>query len=158
MNENERAMELLMLRRHRVPGATESELISEFGRDYEKVLEGLRAFLQPMGLEVREVEGEGEKRYFITFTEIKKKTNVPRIDLVSVVVACVAYINAKKERVKREELEGLLKEKFPKRSIEMHLSRALRDGYLSEKDGYFDIGWRSYAEIDLKKLNEMLTG
>jgi hypothetical protein len=158
MNENERAMELLMLRRHRVPGATESELISEFGREYEKVLKELEVFLQPLGLEIRGIERGGEKRYFIAFREIKKKTNVPRMDMVSAVVACVAYINAKKERVKREELEGLLKEKFSRRAIEMYLSRALRDGYLVESEGYFDIGWRSYAEIDLKKLSDILTG
>jgi len=158
-DERERALELLLLRRHRIPGATESELISEFGKDYERVLKELESYLQPIGLALRSVEVKGgEKRYFLTFKEVKKKTNVPRIDEVSAIIACVAYINAKKERVKREELEDLLKEKFSKRFIEIYLSRAIREGYLVEKDGYFDIGWRSSAEIDLKELNDILNG
>ncbi len=158
-DEKERALELLMLRRHRIPGATESELISEFGKGYADILKELEGALQPLGLEIRGVEDtKGEKRYFITFKEVKKKTNIPRIDEVSAIIACVAYINAKKEKVKREELEGLLKEKFSRRSIEIYLSKAIREGYLVEKDGYFDIGWRSHAEIDLKELSNILTG
>jgi hypothetical protein len=156
--DEKKLIELLMLRRHRMPGLTEEELISEFGKDYEKLIADAGGSLEPLGLEIRSVEQRGIKRYFIAFREITKKSNVPRIDALAAMVACVAYISAKKENVRREELEGLLREKFSKRSLEIYLSQAIRDGYLSEEEGYYGVGWRALAEIDLKELNRILTG
>jgi hypothetical protein len=61
--DEKKLIELLMLRRHRMPGVTEEELISEFGKDYEKLIADAGGSLEPLGLEIRSVEQRGIKRY-----------------------------------------------------------------------------------------------
>ena len=156
MDEEEKIIKILMLRRHRVPGATRKELLKKFGSKYEEILDGARKRVEPLGMEIREVEYKNVKRYFICFKEIREKSNIPRIDDLAILAACITYINAKKEKVKKEEIENLLKEKFSRRRFEFTISRLIRTGYLEEEEGYFSIGWRSLAEVDINQLNKLI--
>ena len=149
-------IKMLMLKRHYVPGAREEELQKRFGEQFRELIEKARKTLKPMGLEIVDIRHRGIKRYFLRFKDSDEKISVPRIDDLSVIVACIAYLSSKKDGAKFGELEEILREKFSRRRIEIAINRGLREGYLEEKGEYFFVGWRGLAEIDMEKLHEML--
>ena len=147
-----KGMELLLLKRHRLPGASLAELKRSLGNDYPKVLEEIEDRISPLGLELKRTE----ERAFITFKMPVEPTYVPRIDELAILTASIAYILANGEKIKRNKLENFLKEKFSRRRTEIALSKFIRQGYIEEDEGYFAIGFRTRAEVDMAKLSKLI--
>lgn len=159
-----RAAHLLLFRRGRRPGARDWELKNRLGPNYAPVLERLNEILADVDLEVRAISEpgiEGEeaagRRYVAvlkgTLTASDARTSGWRIDTLGGVAAAVALTLAKQGRVPREELEDLLADKLGRWRSEALVDTYERSGYLQEDaDGFLSLGWRAYAEVDVKEL------
>lgn len=161
-----RALQLLLIQRHRKPGVKGWELKRSLGRNYLKVLELLNEKLEDYGLEVRMVfEGEPDSRpekarFLVTVREPLKLSEAVsagwRIDELAMLAASVAYIASRQGQVRTRELTRLLEVKFPGWLVDATLRRLVRRGYLEVDRDIVRLGWRSLAEIDSGKLSELI--
>lgn len=157
-----RALHLLLFRRGRRPGARDWELRNRIGKDIDAVLERVDAILSDLDLKVKPVTEPGlvEERG-VRYLAVLKGTMAPaearltgwRIDSLAALAACLALVLAKQGRVPREDLEDLIAEKLGRWRSETLVDAFVRSGYLFEDDsGLLALGWRTYAEVDLKDL------
>lgn len=167
-----RASQLLFFQRHRRPGVRGWELRKALGKEYMEVIDVLKAELDKLNLQVKVVFEEGEvpkepseeqlerARFFLT---IKNPLHVSdyltsgwRIDDVAALAATIAFIISRQGKAPRNEVEQLLREKFPKWRVELNLDRFIRSGYLAQDDGILYIDWRARAEIDYRALVNLI--
>lgn len=157
-----RALHLLLFRRGRRPGARDWELRNRLGKDVDAVLERVGAVLSDLDLKVKPVTEpglveEGGVRYLAvlkgTMTPAEARLTGWRIDSLAALAASLAFVLAKQGRVPREDLEDLIGEKLGRWRSETLVDAFVRSGYLFEDDsGLLALGWRTYAEVDLKDL------
>lgn len=168
-----RVAHLLFYKRHLMPGVKGWELRKAVGSDYPKVIEMLNKYLEKIDLTIKPVfeeAGTPEKptleqydraRFYVTLksslTPKEAKLMGWRIDDIAALCASIAYIASKGGKASRKDLEGLLKSKIPGWRVDMDLNRFIRAGYLIEdEDGQIYLGWRTRAEVDQKKLIDLL--
>jgi len=169
-----RAAQMIFYRRHREPGVKGWELRRRLGSDYPKVLQVLDEYLENLGLTVKAVFEENESppenptidqldkaRFYVTLREELSLGDMKliswRIDDLAGLAVSLAYITSKGGKAPRKDLEDLLRTKLPGWRVEMNLNRYLRLGYLIEdENGQLYLGWRTRAEVDQKKLIDLL--
>lgn len=152
-----KAAQLLFFRSHYRPGIKEWELKKALGRDYEKIIEILNEELDKLGMEVKAIDGEENARYLITLKDAKiEKASGWRVDDVAMLAASIAYIVSRQGKASKNEIEQILKDKFPNWRIITTLDRFIRQGYLGEDGEILYIGWRTRAEVDRKTLLESI--
>ena len=98
-------------------------------------------------------------RFFVVLTDVTTKDKLMgwRIDDLAGLAITISYIISKKGQVARREVEKLLAEKMPNWRVGLNLDRYIRNGYLTQDDnGQLFLDWRTRAEVDQKKLIEML--
>jgi hypothetical protein len=166
-----KATQMLFYKRHAKPGVKGWELHKALGADYPKVLDVLDDYLKPMDLEVKTVFEEEKKpekpsleqldraRFFVALKDVVSKDKLMgwRIDDLAGLAITISLIVSKKGQAARKDLEKLLGEKMPNWKIGLNLDRYIRYGYLSQDDkGLLYLDWRTMAEVDQKKLIDML--
>ncbi|MBS7640080.1 MAG: hypothetical protein QXF23_00835 [Candidatus Bathyarchaeia archaeon] len=169
-----KAAQLLFYKRHSIPGARGWELKKKIGSDYLKVINLLNEYLAKIGLTIKTVfeeetnppenpsnEQYDKARFYIT---LKDEVNVEdakmmgwRIDDLAALCASIAFIISRGGKAPRKELEDLLRAKIPEWRVETSINKFVRMGYLIEdEDEMIYIGWRTRAEVDQKKLLDLL--
>jgi len=166
-----KATQLLFYKRHAKPGVKGWELHKAIGADYPKVLDVLDDYLKPMDLQVKTVfeeEKTPEKptveeldkaRFFIALRDVATKDKLMgwRVDDLAGLAITISYIVAKKGQAARKDVEKLLGEKIANWKVNLNIDRYIRNGYLSQDDkGQLFLDWRTRAEVDQKKLIDML--
>lgn len=167
------AVQLLFFQHHRLPGVRGWELKKELGSDWHDVIEVLDDQIKPLDLQVTRVFDDPDvidepsssqlqdARYYITMRgtvdQKAAKTIGWRIDDIAGLAVTVAYIISKQGKAPRSEVEKILKEKLPGWRVKMNLDKYVEEGYLGESDsGILYLDWRSRAEIDQKKLVDLI--
>lgn len=166
------AVHLLFFQHHKLPGVRGWELRQELGSDWQNVLEVLDKQLQPLDLQVTRVFEEpditdptstqlADARYYITLRgTVEQKTAKTigwRIDDIAGLAVSVAYLISKQGKAPRRDVERVLEEKLPGWRVKLNLDKYIQQGYLGEDDqGVVYLAWRSRAEIDQKKLVDMV--
>lgn len=166
------AARLLFFKHHNLPGVRGWELRDELGPEWLEVLEVLDNQIKALGLQVTRVLEEPETtieptrrqleeaRYYITLRgEMDKKalkTIGWRIDDIAGLAVAVAYIISRQGKAPRSDVEKILSEKLPGWKVKVNLDRYIQEGYIGEDDGLLYLDWRSRAEIDQKKLLELI--
>ncbi len=170
-----KAAQLLLYQHHRLPGSKGWEIKKVIGKDYMNVIKLLERKLDDLGLEIKIVYPDGIDRVSPTEYDLEQArfyvlSKVPiqsgeaslsgwRIDTLAVLAAALATITSKQGKATRREVEELLQEKFPDWKVDQDLNRFIRRGYLDEDEsGMLFIGWRTRAEVDLKKLMGIVAG
>jgi hypothetical protein len=170
-----KAAQLLLYQHHRLPGSKGWEIKKILGKDYMKVIKLLERKFDDLGLEIKIVYSDGIERLSPTEEDLEQArfyvlSKVPmqsgevslsgwRIDTLAVLAAALALITSKQGKATRREAEELLQEKLPDWKVDQDLNRFIRKGYLDEDEaGMLFIGWRTRAEIDLKKLMGIIAG
>lgn len=167
------AVQILFFKHHRLPGVRGWELRQELGPEWQEVLDVLDNQLKSFDLQVTRVFDEPEMfeeptssqlsdaRFYITLRgtvdQKTAKTIGWRIDDIAGLAVSIAYLLAKQGKTPRRDVEKVLSEKLPGWRAKMNLDRYIEQGYLGEDDGgniYLD--WRSRAEIDQKKLVDLV--
>lgn len=166
-----KATQLLFYRRHARPGVKGWELRKALGSDYPKVLDVLDDYLKPLDMQVKTVfeeEKAPEKptieeldkaRFFVMLRDVATKDKLMgwRVDDLAGLAITISYIVANKGQATRKEVEKLLAEKIPNWKVQLNLDRYIRYGYLMQDDkGQLYLDWRTRAEVDQKKLIDML--
>jgi len=120
--------------------------------------------------EVPEVPGEGagearrspdEARYYVALRGTLEPTELKycgwRIDDIAALAISMATLVARGGRAPRSDIEELLRKKLPDWRVRTGLDRFVRMGYLGQdEEGMLYLDWRSFAEVDLKKLLDIL--
>ncbi|MEM3070921.1 MAG: hypothetical protein QW638_08525 [Candidatus Bathyarchaeia archaeon] len=166
------AARLLFFKHHTLPGVRGWELREELGPEWLEVLEVLDSQIKALDLQVTRVLEEPETtveptrkqleeaRYYITLRgEIDKKalkTIGWRIDDIAGLAVAVAYIISRQGKAPRNDVENILSEKLPGWKVKVNIDRYIQEGYLGEEDGLLYLDWRSRAEIDQKKLLDLI--
>ena len=166
------AVHLLFFTHHKLPGVRGWELRKELGSDWENVLEVLDKQLQPLDLKVTQVLDDPyiveptnaqlqDARYYITMRgtvdQKTAKTIGGRIDDIAGLAVSVAYIISKQGKAPRNDVERVLEEKLPGWRVKLNVDRYVNQGYLGEDEqGILYLDWRSRAEIDSKKLVDLV--
>jgi hypothetical protein len=66
---------------------------------------------------------------------------------------------SKQGKTARIDVEKILSDKLPGWRVKMNLERYINQGYLEQDErGTLFMGWRSRAEIDRKKLVDLVVG
>jgi hypothetical protein len=166
-----KATQMLFYKRHAKPGVKGWELRKALGNDYSKVLDVLDDYLKPLDLQVKTVfeeEKTPEKptideldkaRFFVTLRDAATKDRLMgwRIDDLAGLAITISYIISKKGQAARKDVEKLLSEKMPNWKVGLNLDRYIRHGYLmQDENGQLFLDWRTRAEVDQKKLIDML--
>lgn len=166
-----KATQMLFYKRHVKPGVKGWELHKALGSEYPKVLDVLDDYLKPLDMQVKTVfeeEKTPEKptieeldkaRFFVALRDVASKDKLMgwRIDDLAGLAITISYIVSKKGQAARKDVEKLLGEKMPNWKIGLNLDRYIRYGYLMQDDkGQLYLNWRTRAEVDEKKLIEML--
>jgi|SRR3972149_4527574 len=168
-----RASQLLLLQRQRSPGVKGWELRRALGKEYTKILDVLRTEINGLGLDLKVIHNNVAKkveeipeedldkaRFFVVMkgplTHSELTTSGWRIDDLAVLAAAIAYINSRRGKAPRKQVEELLREKFPRWKVDINLDRFIRRGYLLEDEEMLFIGWRTRAEIDQKTLTNLI--
>ncbi|MCC6013831.1 MAG: hypothetical protein LM593_05640 [Candidatus Verstraetearchaeota archaeon] len=158
-----KALQLLLFQHHHLPGVKGWELRKALGKDYLNIIRILNRKLEELGLEIKiihELEDENDfdkARFYVTFKSIPEELSSWRIDELAILAISIAII-ATRNSVKKQELQEILKEKFPDWKIDKVINMFIKKGYLEEKDDNLYIGWRTKAEVDIKKLVESIAG
>ena len=167
------AAHLLFFKHHRLPGVRGWELKQELGSDWLEVLEVLDNHLRDVDLQVSHVfDGSDinlepsreqllDARFYITMRgEVDQKTVKTigwRIDDVAGLAVAVAYIISKQGKANRSEVEKILMEKLPGWRVKANLDNYINEGYLGQTEsGLLYLDWRGRAEIDEKKLVDLI--
>jgi len=166
-----KAFQMLVLQKHRYPGVKGWELRKVLGKDYTKYIDVLNIEIEKLGLTIKSVFEEEEEqrseiekldsaRFFVVFKDSllgsEAGTLGLRIDDIAVLATSIAYMVPRQGKVRRKDLEQMLREKFPKWKVQLNLDRFIRRGYLLEKDDMLYIGWRTKAEVDQKTLLNLI--
>ena len=166
-----KATQMLFYKRHAKPGVKGWELHKALGNDYPKVLDVLDDYLKPLDLQVKTVfeeEKTPEKptideldkaRFFVTLRDVATKDKLMgwRIDDLAGLAITISYIISKKGQSARKDIENLLSEKMPNWKVGLNIDRYIRHGYLMQDDnGQLFLDWRTRAEVDQKKLIDIL--
>jgi hypothetical protein len=161
-----KAAQLLLFRRHRIPGVKGWELKKALGENYTDIIEVLNSALDRLGMEVTRIseEGAGEgkekterDRFMIVLkSPLVEKASGERIDNVAMLSAALAFIISKQGKAQRNAVEDFLRGKFPKHRVYAALDRYIKQGYLGEDDNVLHIGWRTRAEVDKKALMDLI--
>jgi hypothetical protein len=166
-----KAAQMLFYKRHAKPGVKGWELHKALGADYPKVLDVLDDYLKPMDLQVKvvfEEEKTPEKptveeldkaRFFVALRDAATKDKLMgwRVDDLAGLAVTISYVISKKGQASRKDVEKLLGEKMPGWKVSLNLDRYIRHGYLMQDErGQLFLDWRTRAEVDQKKLIEML--
>jgi hypothetical protein len=166
-----KATQMLLYKHHAKPGVKGWELRKALGNDYPKVLDVLDDYLKPLDLQVKTVfeeEKTPEKptideldkaRFFVTLVDVETKDKLMgwRIDDLAGLAITISYIISKKGQATRKDLEKLLSDKMPNWKVGLNLDRYIRQGYLmQDANGQLFLDWRTRAEVDQKKLIDML--
>jgi hypothetical protein len=166
------AVHLLFFQHHRLPGVRGWELKKELGNDWQNVIEVLDKQLQPLDLKITRVFDEpnvidptnaqlSDARYYVTMrgtVDQKAAKSIGwRIDDIAGLAVSVAYIISKQGKAHRRDIEKILEEKLPGWRAKLNLDKYIQEGYLGEGDeGIVYLDWRSRAEIDQKKLVDLV--
>jgi len=157
-----RAALLLLLRRHRYPGAREWELRRYLGEGFEEVIKVLDQRLRELGLRVKRVRyGDGEYYAVVLDRPIESaefRSYGWRVDEMAILAVAVGYILSRGGSAPRKEVESLLEEKIPRWRVERSIERFVRMGYLEQEGEDLKLGVRSYIELDLERLVKLLVG
>jgi hypothetical protein len=166
-----KATQMLFYKRHVKPGVKGWELHKALGAEYPKVLDVMDDYLKPMDLQVKvvfEEEKTPEKptveeldkaRFFIALRDVATKDKLMgwRIDDLAGLAITISFIISKKGQATRKDVEKLLQEKMPNWKVGLNLDRYIRYGYLTQDErGQLFLDWRTRAEVDQKKLIDML--
>jgi hypothetical protein len=166
-----KATQMLFYKRHAKPGVKGWELHKALGSDYPKVLDVLDDYLAPLDMQVKTVfeeEKTPEKptveeldkaRFYVALCDVATKDKLMgwRIDDLAGLAITISFIISKKGQATRKDVEKLLVEKMPNWKIGLNLDRYIRHGYLMQDDnGQLFLDWRTRAEVDQKKLIDML--
>ncbi len=166
-----KATQMLFYKRHAKPGVKGWELHKALGADYPKVLDVLDDYLKPLDMQIKTVfeeEKTPEKptveeldkaRFFVALRDVASKDKLMgwRVDDLAGLAITISYIISKKGQAARKDVEKLLGEKMPNWKIGLNLDRYIRYGYLTQDDkGQLYLDWRTRAEVDQKKLIDML--
>ncbi|MCW3983992.1 MAG: hypothetical protein NWE96_08345 [Candidatus Bathyarchaeota archaeon] len=166
-----KATHMLFYKRHAKPGVKGWELHKALGADYPKVLDVLDDYLKPLDMQVKTVfeeEKTPEKptveeldkaRFFIALRDVAAKDKLMgwRIDDLAGLAITISYIISKKGQATRKDVEKLLGEKIANWKVSLNLDRYIRHGYLTQDErGMLFLDWRTRAEVDQKKLIDML--
>lgn len=166
-----KATQMLFYKRHAKPGVKGWELHKALGSEYPKVLDVLDDYLKPLDMQVKTVfeeEKTPEKptiehldkaRFFVALRDVASKDKLMgwRVDDLAGLAITISYVVSKKGQATRKDVEKLLGEKMPNWKIGLNLDRYIRYGYLTQDDkGQLYLDWRTRAEVDEKKLIEML--
>jgi len=169
-----RAVQLLFYKRHWEPGVKGWELRRRIGSDYPRVVNLLNDYLDRLGLTVKTVfEEEGnppqnptldqldKARFYVALKETQtsgeQKLVGWRIDDLAGLAVSLGYIISQGGKAPRKDVEDILREKLPGWRTDLNLNRYLRAGYIIEdENGLFYLGWRTRAEVDQRKLVDLL--
>lgn len=168
-----KASQILLLPRHQTPGVKGWELKRSLGKDYIKIIEILSGELHKLDLQVKIVFQDDAEKSNPTVEELEKArffvisrnphlssdsgTSGWRIDDLAVLAASLAYVLSRQSKAPKKDVEGLLKEKFPRWKVDLTLERFIRKGYLTEgNDKMLYVGWRTRAEVDQKTLLNLI--
>jgi hypothetical protein len=166
-----KATQMLLYRRHARPGVKGWELHKALGNDYPKVLDVLDDYLKPLDMKVKvvfeeektpenpTVEELDKARFFVTLRDVATKDKLMgwRVDDLAGLAITISYIVSKKGQAARKDVEKLLGEKIPNWKVQLNVERYIRYGYLMQDDkGQLYLDWRTRAEVDQKKLIELL--
>jgi len=168
------AVQLLFFQHHRLPGVRGWELRKELGGDWMNVLDVLDKQLKPLDLQVTRAFDEPDiveptaaqlqdARYYVTLRgtvdQKAAKTIGWRIDDIAGLAVSVAYLISKQGKAPRSDVERVLEEKLPGWRVKFNVDRYIQEGYLGEDEqGVMYLDWRSRAEIDTKKLVDLVVG
>ena len=168
------AVQLLFFTHHRLPGVRGWELRKELGSDWMNVLDVLDKQLKPLDLQVTRAFDEPDiieptaaqlqdARYYVTLRgtvdQKAAKTIGWRIDDIAGLAVSVAYLISKQGKSPRVDVERVLEEKLPGWRVKLNVDRYIQQGYLGEDEqGVMYLDWRSRAEIDTKKLVDLVVG
>jgi len=166
------AVHLLFFTHHKLPGVRGWELRKELGSDWENIIEVLDKQLQPLDLQVKRVLDDPDiveptsaqlqdARYYITMRgtvdQKTAKTIGWRIDDIAGLAVATAYIISRQGKAPRRDVENVLTEKLPGWRVKINIDRYINQGYLGEdENGVLFLDWRSRAEIDFKKLVDLV--
>lgn len=169
-----RAVQLLFYKRHREPGMKGWELRRKLGSDYPKIVSLLDDYLDKLGLTVKTIFDENgtspenptlaqldKARFYVTLKKIQSSNMTKlvgwRIDDLAGLAVSLGFIISKGGKVTRKDLANFLKIKLPGWRVNYNLDQYIRVGYLVEDENeQLFIGWRTRAEIDQKKLIDLL--
>jgi hypothetical protein len=169
-----RAVQLLFYKRHWEPGVKGWELRRRIGSDYPRTINLLNDYLDRLGLTVKTVFEEeanppqnptldqlDKARFYVALKETQtsgeQKLVGWRIDDLAGLAVSLGYIISQGGKAPRKDVEDLLKEKLPGWRTDVNLNRYLRTGYIIEdENGQFYLGWRTRAEVDQRKLVDLL--
>jgi hypothetical protein len=168
------AVQLLFFTHHRLPGVRGWELRKELGSDWSNVLDVLDKQLKPLDLQVTRAFDEPDvvdptnaqlqdARYYVTLRgtvdQKAAKTIGWRIDDIAGLAVSVAYLISKQGKAPRADVERVLEEKLPGWRVKLNVDRYIQQGYLgADEQGVMYLDWRSRAEIDTKKLVDLVVG
>ena len=168
------AVQLLFFKHHRLPGVRGWELRKELGSDWMNVLDVLDKQLKPLDLQVTRALDEPDimeptgaqlqdARYYVTLRgtvdQKAAKTIGWRIDDIAGLAVSVAYLISKQGKAPRTDVERVLEEKLPGWRVKLNVDRYIQQGYLgADEQGVMYLDWRSRAEIDTKKLVDLVVG
>jgi len=168
------AVQLLFFTHHRLPGVRGWELRKELGGDWMNVLDVLDKQIKPLDLRVTRAFDEPDvveptraqlqdARYYVTLRgtvdQKAAKTIGWRIDDIAGLAVSVAYLISKQGKSPRVDVERVLEEKLPGWRVKLNVDRYIQQGYLGEDEqGVMYLDWRSRAEIDTKKLVDLVVG
>ena len=168
-----RAVQLLFYKRHWEPGVKGWELRRRIGSDYPRVLNLLNDHLDRLGLTVKTIFEEAnppqnptleqldKAKFYVALKETQtsgeQKLVGWRIDDLAGLAVSLGYIISQGGKTPRKDVENLLREKLPGWRTDLNLNRYLRTGYIIEdENGQFYLGWRTRAEVDQRKLVDLL--
>ena len=166
------AVHLLFFTHHKLPGVRGWELRKELGGDWQNILEVLDKQLQPLDLKVTQVLDDPDiveptstqlqdARYYITMRgtvdQKTAKTIGWRIDDIAGLAVSVAYIISKQGKAPRQDVERILQDKLPGWRVKLNIDRYINQGYLGvDEQGVLFLDWRARAEVDSKKLVDLV--
>jgi len=168
------AVQLLFFTHHMLPGVRGWELRKELGSDWRNILDVLDKQIKPLDLQVTQAFDEPDiveptstqlqdARYYITLRgtvdQKAAKTIGWRIDDIAGLAVSVAYLISKQGKAPRVDVERVLEEKLPGWRVKLNVDRYIHQGYLGvDEQGVMYLDWRSRAEIDNKKLVDLVVG
>ncbi|MEM2637512.1 MAG: hypothetical protein QXL15_04115 [Candidatus Korarchaeota archaeon] len=148
---------MLLVRRSRQIGVSESELEKIFGNSLSFLLVELEERIKPLGLVLR--HDPDEKRWFITIAP-EYSDFIPGIVMSkthAAVLATVLLLKAKSDRVKTSDVVEFLDGKVPREYVLNCLTFLKNEGYIKIREDDIEIGKRTQYEIDVDKfLNNVL--
>jgi hypothetical protein len=168
-----KAAHLLFYRHHRKPGVMGWELRRRLGSEYPKVLNLLKSHLENLGFQIKVVFKEkvsaknptlkqmDQARFYVTLKDGLEPEELRlmgwRIDDIAGLAIAISYITSNGGKASRKEIVDILRDKLPGWRTEMNLRLYVKSGYLAEdKDGQLFLDWRTRAEINQKKLVDVL--